>query len=88
MTQIIDISRSENWVEDIRKAAREFLQEYGIEPHLYCGVDFVYRSYELADKIGWWTLEKDSDNRGSGYFYGLYFEVRDDVQESTVILKG
>lgn len=86
MTQIVLISASSNWYNELNKALSEFEQEYNVKPHMYVSNSFIYRCLELHQNVTWsWYEDKKG---GMGKYKGYSFEVINDIDEGCVILKG
>ena len=94
MTQIVNISSSENAWHDIQKAIYKFEQEYDIKPHLYANPDFASDCVEMLEQANWIAI----DTEGGSYYYGemvgygevlgCTIELDPSVENGVVILKG
>lgn len=88
MTQIINISSSTNWMNELNKALAEFEQDYGVKPHMYCSIDFKEHCLDLLPNTVWIRDENTKRASHSGEYCGYSFELDDSVEPGVVILKG
>lgn len=88
MTQIINISSSTNWINELMKTLVEFEQDYGIKPHMYCSIDFKEHCLDLLPDTVWIRDENTKRASHRGEFFGYSFELDDSVEPGVVILKG
>ena len=84
MTQIIEIKDNTFWKCDVDKAIRDFKTEYGVEPNMIIGKNFielVATSYDLINEI-----PIDKSNGIIAKYKGVSCEYDSDI--SCVILKA
>lgn len=59
MTQIIEIKNNPFWEHDIDEAIHDFEAEYGVEPHMYIGKNFIDL---VVDSYSWINFESIGDS--------------------------
>ena len=84
MTQIIEIKNNPFWEHDVDEAIHDFEAEYGVEPHMYIGKNFIDL---VVDSYNWINIE----SVGNSYYRiakykGISCEY--DPNISCVILKA
>lgn len=83
MTQIIEIKDNDFWEYDVNKAICDFETEYGVEPNMIIGKNFI----ELVEASHTWVNEIPIDKPKGiiGKYEGVSCEYDPDI--SCVILK-
>ena len=84
MTQIIEIKDNTFWEYDIDKAIYDFEAEYGVEPNMIIGKNFI----ELAATLSNWVNKAPTDKSNGiiAKYKGVSCEYDPDI--SCVILKA
>jgi hypothetical protein len=84
MTQIVEIKDNPFWEYDVNKAIYDFEAEYGVEPNMIIGKNFI----ELVAPSCTWVNEIPIDKPKSiiGIYKGVSCEYDPDI--SCVILKA
>lgn len=84
MTQIVEIKDNSFWEHDVNKAIYDFEAEYGVEPHMIIGKNFIDLVITSYDWVNYKSIGNSNDRIAK--YKGISCEYDPDI--SCVILKA